>query len=108
MLTSPLSSFYGRIVEGIFATEAEVSASADQGFATAADGVGRFKYSDINGDNVINDDDRTFIGSPHPDFTYGFNLTMGYKVLKEMKSLTMIKFIQIFQHSLMLTEVQEY
>ncbi len=75
----PLSSFYGRVVEGIFATEAEVSASADQGFATAADGVGRFKYSDINGDNVINDDDRTFIGSPHPDFTYGFNLTMGYK-----------------------------
>ena len=75
----PISSFYGRIVEGIFATEAEVSASADQGFATAADGVGRFKYSDINGDNVINDDDRTFIGSPHPDFTYGFNLTMGYK-----------------------------
>jgi hypothetical protein len=30
-------------------------------------------------EGVINDDDRTFIGSPHPDFTYGVNLTMGYK-----------------------------
>lgn len=75
----PLSSFYGRIVEGIFASEAEVSAHADQGFATAADGVGRFKYSDIDGDGDIDDDDRTFIGSPHPDFTYGVNLNASYK-----------------------------
>ncbi|WP_375324133.1 SusC/RagA family TonB-linked outer membrane protein [Flagellimonas sp. GZD32] len=75
----PISSFYGRVVEGIFASEAEVSAAADQGFATAADGVGRFKYADLNNDGVINDDDRTYIGSPHPDFTYGVNLTMGYK-----------------------------
>ncbi|MGB6153148.1 MAG: TonB-dependent receptor [Pricia sp.] len=75
----PLSSFYGRVVEGIFASEAEVSAAADQGFATPADGVGRFQYSDLNNDGVINDDDRTFIGSPHPDFTYGVNLTAGYK-----------------------------
>ncbi|WP_235424976.1 TonB-dependent receptor [Cellulophaga sp. E6(2014)] len=75
----PISSFYGRIVDGIFASEAEVSASADQGFASAADGVGRFKYSDINNDGTINDDDRTFIGSPHPDFTYGVNLSASYK-----------------------------
>ncbi len=75
----PLSSFYGRIVDGIFASEAEVADAADQGFATDADGVGRFRYRDINNDGEINDDDRTFIGSPHPDFTYGVNLTLGYK-----------------------------
>lgn len=75
----PISSFYGRVVEGIFASEAEVSAAADQGFAAAADGVGRFKYTDLNNDGTINDDDRTFIGSPHPDFTYGLNLALGYK-----------------------------
>ncbi|MEP2058575.1 MAG: TonB-dependent receptor [Maribacter litoralis] len=75
----PLSSFYGRVVEGIFASETEVNESADQGFTTAADGVGRFKYRDLNNDDVIDDDDRTFIGSPHPDFTYGVNLTMAYK-----------------------------
>ena len=75
----PLSSFFGRVVDGIFASEAEVTAAADQGFATPADGVGRFRYSDLNNDGTINDDDRTFIGSPHPDFTYGVNLTAGYK-----------------------------
>nr|WP_321413219.1 TonB-dependent receptor [uncultured Allomuricauda sp.] len=75
----PISSFYGRIVDGIFASESEVANAPSQGFATNADGVGRFRYRDINGDGTINDDDRTFIGSPHPDFTYGVNLRMGYK-----------------------------
>ena len=75
----PISSFYGRVVEGVFASEAEVSAAADQGFASDADGVGRFKYKDINGDGIINDDDRTIIGSPHPDFTFGVNLSAAYK-----------------------------
>ena len=75
----PISSFYGRVVEGIFRSEAEVSASADQGFATPADGVGRFKYKDLNNDGVINDKDRTFLGKPQPDFTFGLNLTSAYK-----------------------------
>jgi len=75
----PISSFYGRVVDGIFRTEAEVSGSADQGFATPGAGVGRFKYKDLNNDGVINDDDRTFLGSPHPDFTFGLNLNAAYK-----------------------------
>jgi len=79
LVGAPISSFYGRVVEGIFRSEAEVSAAADQGFATAADGVGRFKYKDINGDGIIDDTDRTIIGNPHPDFTYGANFNVAYK-----------------------------
>lgn len=87
----PISSFYGRIVDGIFASEEEVANAPSQGFATNADGVGRFRYRnivdvDIDGNGTIDDDekviddnDRTFIGSPHPDFTYGVNITLGYK-----------------------------
>ncbi|WP_324027998.1 TonB-dependent receptor [Maribacter sp. BPC-D8] len=55
-----ISTFYGREVIGF--TDA-----------------GRFEYRDVNEDNVIDDDDRTFIGSPHPDFTYGLNFNLGYK-----------------------------
>ena len=73
----PISSYYGRVVEGIFQDAAEVAAHADQGFATDAAGVGRFKYKDVNEDGVINDGDRDYIGSPHPDFTYGINLYVG-------------------------------
>ncbi len=56
----PISSFYGRKVTGF-------------------DNVGRFTYKDVNNDGIINDDDRDFIGSPHPDFTYGINLSAAYK-----------------------------
>ncbi|PIB34318.1 hypothetical protein BFP72_02185 [Reichenbachiella sp. 5M10] len=76
---NPVSHFYGREVEGIFQDAAEVGAHADQGFVTDADGVGRFKYKDINDDGVINDDDRTVLGSPHPDFIFGFNANIAYK-----------------------------
>jgi len=75
----PISYFFGKEVVGIFASEAEVSAAADQGFETPADGVGRFQYADVDNNGTINDEDRTVIGSPHPDFTYGLNLTAGYK-----------------------------
>jgi len=40
---------------------------------------GRFQYEDVNGDGTVDDDDRTKIGSPHADFTYGINLNLGYK-----------------------------
>ncbi len=43
------------------------------------DANGAFIFEDLNGDNVINADDRTFIGNPFPDFTYGFNFGASYK-----------------------------
>ena len=75
---SPLSYFYGYKVAGIFQNEGEVAGSAKQNFGTNADGVGRFKYEDINNDGKIDASDRTNIGSPHPDFTYGLNLNLAY------------------------------
>ena len=40
---------------------------------------GRFIYRDVNGDGVTDTADRTKIGSPHPDFTYGLNLNANFK-----------------------------
>jgi hypothetical protein len=71
----PLAYFYGRNVLGIFQNDAEVAAHATQDGAAP----GRFKYEDINGDGVINDNDRTKIGDPHPDFLFGVNLNLAYK-----------------------------
>jgi TonB-linked SusC/RagA family outer membrane protein len=70
-----ISSFFGYQVEGLFADAEEVAAHATQSGAAP----GRFKYADINGDGNINADDRTFIGSPVPDFTGGLNFTLKYK-----------------------------
>jgi TonB-dependent starch-binding outer membrane protein SusC len=62
----PIGQFYGHVMEGIFASEAEVIESPFQEAGTRA---GDVKFKDLNDDKVINDQDRTYIGSPHPDFT---------------------------------------
>ncbi|MEM6807158.1 MAG: SusC/RagA family protein, partial [Bacteroidota bacterium] len=73
---SPISSFFGFNVVGIFQSVEEAAAWPEYGSYNAP---GKFKVEDVNGDGQINDDDRTIIGNPHPDFTYGLNLSVGYK-----------------------------
>ncbi|MCR5130897.1 MAG: TonB-dependent receptor [Prevotella sp.] len=41
--------------------------------------VGDLKYKDVNGDGIIDENDKTNIGSPFPDFTFGWNNTFTYK-----------------------------
>lgn len=89
----PLGSFYGYEVDGYWNTQAEIdaanaNAAAKTGKAgtvyqngnnSGGESLGDFKYRDINGDGVITDADRTFIGNPNPKFTYGINLSANYK-----------------------------
>jgi TonB-dependent SusC/RagA subfamily outer membrane receptor len=70
-----ISSYYGYHVEGLFRDNAEVSQAPVQDGAAP----GFFRYSDLQPDNQITPDDRTFLGSPHPDFTMGLNLGFTYK-----------------------------
>lgn len=65
----PIGSFFGYIADGYFKDAADVSSHASQNGAP-----GRIKFRDINGDGIINNDDRTIIGSPHPSFTAGLDL----------------------------------
>lgn len=71
----PVWSFFGYQVTGLFQSADEVAKAPKQ--SDAAPGL--FRYADINHDGVINTDDRTFIGNPNPDFTYGINLSFSYK-----------------------------
>jgi len=86
----PISSFFGYIVDGINNSPQEAAAgpiwkgyndvvtyrNAD---GTGVIGAGTFRYRDINGDGLITPADRTIIGSPHPKFSYGLNLSVNYK-----------------------------
>ncbi|MGV3720633.1 MAG: SusC/RagA family TonB-linked outer membrane protein, partial [Actinomycetota bacterium] len=71
----PMSSFYGYIMDGIFQTPAEVAAHARQTGAAPGD----VKFRDLDGNGVIDPNDRTVIGSPFPDFNYGFSSNLNYK-----------------------------
>lgn len=74
----PLSSFFGYEVIGYFNSAEEVANSPAQD----GKGLGRFRYADINGDGAITPDDRTFIGSPVPDYTGGATINLRYKNLE--------------------------
>lgn len=71
----PMAYFYGYETAGIFQTDEEAAAYEALPNAQAGDVI----FVDQNGDGTIDADDKTMIGNPHPDFTYGFNASMNYK-----------------------------
>ncbi|PRY90692.1 SusC/RagA family TonB-linked outer membrane protein [Mongoliibacter ruber] len=70
----PIGAFYGWVTDGIFQNQEEVAAG-NQPNASPGD----FRFRDLNGDGQITDDDRTFIGNPHPTMTFGANILLEYK-----------------------------
>ncbi len=82
-----VGQFYGYQIEGFWNSQEEI----DKANTSVRDAnnpnanyqndvkVGRFRYADINGDGKITADDRTFLGNPNPDFSYGLNLGLKYK-----------------------------
>ncbi|UCJ06601.1 TonB-dependent receptor [Chitinophaga pendula] len=75
----PISSYFGYVIDGIFQSDDEAAKHAVQFGGGANNKAGQFKFRDINGDGKINASDRTIIGNPHPDFTYGINIDLHYK-----------------------------
>jgi hypothetical protein len=72
----PIGSFYLYNMLGIFQTQAEIDKSP---FQTADTRPGDVKFADLNGDNIIDDKDRTHVGNPFPKFTYGVNASLTWK-----------------------------
>ena len=66
-------SFYGYQVIGVYQNQQEIDNSpvVKNGNGTVQSKPGHLKFADINGDGVITTADRTILGSPFPDFTYG-------------------------------------
>ncbi|HMF73958.1 MAG TPA: hypothetical protein VK616_20895, partial [Flavitalea sp.] len=73
----PIASFYGYVMDGIFQTQAEVDKHAVQ--ASPGTSPGDIRYKDLNGDGVINQNDRANIGNPWPKLTYGLSANFRYK-----------------------------
>ncbi|WP_246151098.1 SusC/RagA family TonB-linked outer membrane protein [Adhaeribacter aerolatus] len=75
----PISSFFGYTIDGIFQTDDEAATAPKNNLGVNQNKAGRFRFVDVNGDNVIDSKDLSIIGSPHPDYTYGINVSVNYK-----------------------------
>ena len=78
----PIGSFYGYVTDGIFQTYDEVRASAQyepgKMDSEQTTRVGDFRFKDLNGDGQITAEDRTYLGSPLPDFVFGVPINLQY------------------------------
>ncbi len=74
----PVGMFYGFKVGGMVTAD-NIGKLAPSASSTNPVKIGDLYFVDTNGDGVVNDADKTAIGSPYPKFTYGFNLNSSYK-----------------------------
>ena len=92
ILGRSINSTFGYVADGLFRSQKEVDDYADQ----IGKGVGRIRYKDLNGDGVIDDKDRDYIGKGDPDFTYGLNVSLEYKRFDLTFFLQGIQGIQVY------------
>lgn len=81
---NPIGLFYGYKTDGIFKDQAALNSAPIQfgqavGTNAGETSLGDVKYVDVNDDGKIDANDKTFIGNPHPKFTFGFTNNFKYK-----------------------------
>lgn len=113
----PIGLFWGYMMDGIYQNNEEISA-LDQAAVDAGKGPyhqfglpqypGDIRYKDINGDNIVNGEDKAIIGNPNPDFTYGINTTVSYQGLSLNAFFTGVHGIDVFNQNLLkMTQVSQ-
>lgn len=70
----PIGYFFGRVTDGIFQTQEEVEIHGVQPNARPGD----IRFVDLNQDGVINEEDRTFIGNPIPEYVLGMSFNLNF------------------------------
>ncbi len=78
----PLVQFFGYKNDGVWLSQADIDAAVAKGLTTTLTPYfvpGGLKIKDLNGDNKIDADDRSVIGNPYPDFTWGITNNFKYK-----------------------------
>ncbi|MDP4269257.1 MAG: TonB-dependent receptor [Bacteroidota bacterium] len=76
----PIGYFYGYKVAGVYQSLTDIANSPTNTLAKVT--PGDLKFQDVNGDGKITTSDRTMIGNPTPDVTYGVNFGVSYKNLE--------------------------
>ena len=74
-----VGDYYGYKSDGLFTSQEEIDVHPSQKGIAGNSKVGDIKYVDVNGDGVLNADDRSILGNDVPWVNYGFNVKASYK-----------------------------
>lgn len=78
----PLIQYFGYKTDGVWLSQAEINEARAAGLNSPLSNIfvpGGLKLVDVNGDMIINADDRVVTGSPYPDFNWGVTNNFTYK-----------------------------
>ncbi len=109
----PWYSYYLVKTAGIFKTDAEAAAYVDKNGTRIEPNAkaGDLKFVDQNGDGIINDQDRVYMGSYAPKYTYGLTGTFSYKNFDlsfQLQGIQGVKIFNAFKNSTLDASVQGY
>ena len=74
----PIGSYWGYVVEGIYQNQEEIDNAPPDELAPNPQ-PGDFRFKDVNGDGVINEDDRTVTGNYQPDWIFGLTNSFSFR-----------------------------
>lgn len=74
---NPINSFYGYVTNGLFQNWDQVNNASIQ--VPGGTAPGDIRFSDLDNNGVINDNDRTYIGNPTPEWSFSMNNSFAYK-----------------------------
>lgn len=80
---NPYGTFYGYKADGLYQSQAEIDSDPNIANDSRKNNgqihPGDVRFMDLNGDGIVDDKDRTIIGSPQPKINYGLNAGLNYK-----------------------------
>jgi hypothetical protein len=101
----PIGSFFGFVADHIAIDQADIDAYNQAAQSTTGNPTAVYEsgllpgdiiFKDINGDGVLTDKDKTFLGSPIPKWNFGSNLNLAYKNLDLMVSVYGISNVSVW------------
>ena len=78
---NPVGSFFGFVTDGLFRTPEELTAINYGTVSPTGIWLGDIRFKDVNGNKLLDDQDVTVIGNPHPKFTAGITNTFTWSNL---------------------------
>jgi len=78
----PLVQYFGYVNEGVWLSQAQIDTAKAHGLVSTLSNLftpGGLKLADLDGNDTLDTRDRTVIGNPYPDFTWGITNNFTYK-----------------------------